>query len=82
MKNNKDENHNLNMFYYKTFGSQGTELDDISAYFDDEVGWAGELRPGASYTKAFYLLYDGDGTYAIEFNDWFNTVTVEFEVKK
>lgn len=82
VKNNKDENHQLNMFFYKFFGSQGTQLDDVSAYFDDEVGWAGEMRSGASYSKAFYILYDGDGTYSIDFDNFSSEYTVEFEVKK
>ena len=28
------------------------------------------------------MIYDGDGTYAIEFDDWSEKITVEFEVKK
>lgn len=81
VKNVKDETHSLNMFYYKRYGSQGVELDDVSAYFDDSVDYAGDLRTGASYTKYLYLLYDGDGTYAIEFDNWTTKITVEFEVK-
>lgn len=83
VKNLKDETHNLNMFYYTLFGSQGTELEGISAYFDEDcIDWAGELRSGASYTKYFYLLYDGDGVYAIEFDNWSTKITVEFNVVK
>lgn len=82
VKNNKDESHQLNMFYYKFYGPQGVELNNVSSYFDDEVGWAGEMRSGASYTKAFYILYDGNGTYAIEFNNWSDEFVVEFEVNK
>ena len=70
------------MFYYKFYGPQGVELNNVSSYFDDEVGWAGEMRSGASYTKAFYILYDGNGTYAIEFNNWSDEFVVEFEVNK
>ena len=38
---------------------------------DDTVDYAGDLRSGASYTKYLYFLYDGNGTYAIEFNNCF-----------
>lgn len=82
IKNLKDETHSLNMFYYKAFGSKGTQLDTLGYYFDNSVDEAGDLRSGASYTKYFYLLYDGDGTYAIEFDNWAKKITVEFEIKK
>lgn len=77
------ENNQLNMFEYKIFGSQGTELDNVSAYFhDDEIDYAGELRPGASYHKYFYFLYDGDGAYSMDFDNYSEQVTAEFEIKK
>lgn len=60
----------------------GTELDTLGYYFDNSVEEAGELRSGASYTKYFYLLYDGNGTYAIEFDSWTEKITVEFEINK
>ena len=82
VKNLKEETHGLNMFYYSVFGSKGTEVDAVNTYFDDNIDEAGELRTGASYTKNMYFVYDGDGQYAIEFNDLFNKVTVEFDVTK
>ena len=70
------------MFYYKAFGSQGTQIDTFGYYFDNSIDEAGELRSNASYTKYIYLLYDGNGTYAIEFDNWKDKITVEFEVNK
>lgn len=83
VKNLSEETHGLNMFYYDFYGSKGTELDSVSAYFsEDSVDFAGDLRTDASYTKYFYVLYDGDGTYTIEFNDFSEKVSIDFEVKK
>lgn len=82
IKNLKEETHSLNMFYYKVFGANGTELNDVSIYFDDSVDLAGELRSGASYTKYLYYPYDENGIYAIEFDNWSSKITVEFDVKK
>lgn len=83
VKNNNDETDSLSSFDYKFFGTQGAELGSLTYYFDDSVGQAGELRAGGSYEAAFYLLYDGNGTYAIEFDDWFDEkVTVEFEISR
>lgn len=66
--NQSKENTKLNMYSYKIFGAQGVELDKIAAYFsDDAIDFAGELQPGASYTKNFYFLYDGDADYTIQF---------------
>ena len=83
VKNNNDETDSLSSLDYKFFGTQGAELGSLTYYFDDSVGQAGELRTGGSYEAAFYLLYDGNGTYAIEFDDWFDEkVTVEFEISR
>jgi uncharacterized membrane protein YvbJ len=82
VKNLKDETHGLNMFYYSVYGSNGTKLDTPSSYFDDSVDFAGDLRTGASYTKYLYFLYDGNGTYTVEFDNWITKRIVEFEVNK
>lgn len=82
IKNLKKETHHLNMFYYTLYGSTGVESDSVGYYFDDSISDAGDLRNGASYTKYFYILYDGDGTYAIEFDNYSQEITVEFEIKK
>lgn len=83
IENLKDESHGLNMFYYNFFGSNGTEINEISIYYEnDGIDNAGDLRKGASYTKYFYVIYDGDGTYALELENWVEKITVEFEVKK
>ena len=83
VKNIKDETHSLNMFYYSIYGSKGTQLSTVSSYFDDSIDFAGDLRSGASYTKNLYFLYDGNGKYAIEFNEvWGPKTTIEFDVTK
>ena len=63
------------MFYYKAFGSQGTEVDNLASSLSiwddvkDTIDDAGDLRPGAEYDKYFYFKYDGNGTYVIEFSE-------------
>lgn len=83
VKNLSNETHSLNMFYYSIYGSQGTEIKNVGGiYFDDNIDYAGDLRSDASYTKYMYLLYDGDGTYSIEFDDWFDEILVEINIQK
>ena len=82
IKNIKDETHSLNLFYYNIFGSNGTEVDSLWTWFDDSVESAGELRSGASYTKYLYFEYDGNGTYSIEFDDFWTEKLVEIEITK
>ena len=67
IKNVSDETYGLNMFYFTQFGSRGTQLDSVSAFFDDEVTWAGNMRSGATQQSIMAFLYDGDGDYHIEF---------------
>jgi RNA polymerase subunit RPABC4/transcription elongation factor Spt4 len=82
VKNVSDEKNSLNMFDYDFFGSQGTELDGVAAYFDETIDYAGDLKPEASYKKYFYILYDGDGKYSIDFDNYSQEISVEFEVIK
>ena len=82
VKNIASEKNSLNMFYYSLFGSQGTELDGVTSYFDDTIDFAGDLKPNASYKTYFYILYDGDGKYSIDFDNFSQEVSIEFDVKK
>jgi len=82
VKNVTSKKHSLNMFYYESFGSKGVELENVSFYFDNSVDFAGELKPGASYKSYFYVLYDGDGKYSIDFENFTEEVSVEFDIKK
>lgn len=82
VKNVSDEKNSLNMFYYDLFGAQGTELKGVSSYFEEEIDGAGDLKPGASYKKYFYILYDGDGLYSIDFDNYSEKLSVEFTIAK
>ena len=84
LKNTTSETKGLNMFYYKTYGSQGTAVDTADAYFDSKTSltYGGDLRSGAGKTAYLYVVYDGDGLYAIEFNNYSEKVTAEFNIKK
>ena len=82
VKNPTSETKGLNMFYYKVYGSQGTEVKTLDSYFDDTLTYAGDLRSGAGQTKYLHILYDGDGLYAIEFDNYSEKITVEFNITK
>lgn len=82
VKNLASEKNHLNMYYFDLFGSQGTELDGVAAYFDNTIDYAGDLKPGASYKTYFYILYDGDGKYSIDFDNYSEETSVEFDIKK
>ena len=81
--NNNSETKSVNIFYLKYFGSQGTQIDNVDAYFDDTaITDKGELRPGAKTSGFFYLLYDGNGKYGIDFDNFSEKYTLEFNVEK
>lgn len=82
VKNLKDETHSLNTFYVNWFGSAGTEVETFEFYFDDSVDLAGNLRTGASYTKYFYFLYDGNGVYTIELDNWTDKISIDMDITK
>lgn len=82
VKNISSEKNHLNMFYYDLFGSKGTELNGVSSYFDNNIDYAGDLKPNASYKTYFYILYDGDGKYSIDFDNYSQEVSLEFDITK
>ena len=83
INNLSKETHSLNYFYYKLFGVSGIESPDLRVYFSDEASRGGDLLPGKSYTKYLYILYDGDGTYTLVFDNWLlDKKTVEIEVNR
>ena len=78
-----DETHGLNMFTYRFFGSNGLQLDNVSAFFDNDIAWAGDMRSGATLESYIYFLYDGDGEYVVEFFQLFGATTeVVFQVQR
>ena len=82
IKNNSGTTDSINMFFISYFGSNGTELDDVNYYFDENINEAGDLRDGASIKKYFYFLYDGNGKYGIDFNNFTSKRSMEFDLTR
>ena len=82
IKNISKDPNCLNMFFYSVFGSKGIKVDSASAYFNDSADFAYELSSGEEYTKYLYFVYDGDGTYKIEFDNLSEKIDVSFEINK
>lgn len=70
VENIGDETKGINMFYVKAFGSNGTELDSVYAYFTEAQEFYKEMRPGAKIQTAYYMLDDGSGEYCIVFKNF------------
>lgn len=70
IENNGSETKGINMFYVKAFGSKGTELDSMYAYFTEAQDFYKELRPGAKTQTAYFMLDDGSGEYCIVFKNF------------
>lgn len=82
IKNNNDETTSFNQFNYLFFGAEGTQLRDITSYFDNDLSTIGQMRPGAEASGFFHMLYDGDATYYIAFDDYKEKVEVEIPIQK
>ena len=78
--NNSSKSTHLNMYAVKAFGSKGVELDQVFTYFDDDARMAGDMRPGASQEAKLYFLYDGNGTYYLDFGIYKTAEEVEVPV--
>lgn len=79
--NNDSDTHGLNMFAVTEFGSQGTELDNVFTYFDDDVRMMGDMRPGASMSGNLYFLYDGNGDYYLTFGFYSTDAEVKVPIE-
>lgn len=83
VKNLSDEDNHLNMFYYTVIGPNDERVSTaVSIYFDDACDYAGDLESGESYDKYLYFIYDGDGEYKIEFDNYSEEKTIELEIEK
>ena len=82
LKNIGTTNNHLNMFYHKYYGPTGTSLPKLGSYFSSDALDYGYLDPNESQVKYIYLLYDGDGKYKIEFDNYKEEKTVYLNIKK
>lgn len=80
--NVSDETKYLYSGDVKMFGSAGTALDTVHLLFDDGDDIFNDLRKGASLNGNFYLIYDGDGDYYLEFRDFDFTLEIRYPVTK
>lgn len=80
VKNVSEETNSLTTSQINQFGPNGTEVDSLFIGDDDDISKASDLRPDASYTKYYYILYDGDGEYVLEFDNWPNR-SIEVKIK-
>lgn len=81
--NNNTETGMINPFYISLFGTSGSELDDCSAYFDNDLLFGtGKIRSGATADATLHALYDGDGDYYVEFDNFSEKVEVKLPVVK
>lgn len=76
-----NETHGFNSFWATTFGSTGTRLDSITAFFDNDITWAGNMRAGATQSAYWHFLYDGDGDYFIEIDDFFTQIEIMMPIR-
>lgn len=78
VKNISNDKNSLSAFDYQFFGSQGTQLTGVAGYFNDSIEHLGDLKSGASKKLYFYIPYDGNGNYSIDFKN----SSIEFNVTK
>ena len=82
IKNIKDESHGLNFIYCKAYNPAGTSANTAELYFDDSFFNAGNMRSGAIQNTFYYIIYEGDGDYFVEFNDFLSKTEIKLPVTK
>ena len=84
IKNVSASGDHLNMYHHYYYGPTGTKLDKLLNDFGSRVDAIDYVHVdrGNSKIQYFYILYDGDGKYTIEFNNYSEKKTIEFTIKK
>lgn len=73
----------LNMFYFSSFNPAGTQSETCHTYFtEDDIAWAGEMRDGATVNAKMHIVYEGDGTYYVKFDNFATEIEVELPIVK
>ena len=85
IKNLESTRRHLNMFHHYYYGPNGEKLDKLTSDFtstDEAIDYV-YLDPNESKTQYFYILYNGNGKYRIEFSAYGETTKeIEFTIKK
>jgi len=77
-----DDTNSFPTWQVTSFGPDGLELGRIPWGAPDDISRPStNIRPGASRTNYFSLLFDGYGEYIIEFSRWDDTLQVIFSVR-
>lgn len=84
VKNNGTKANHLDYLDMRTYGPSGVQITDMNSYYYDQdaVEFAGDLQPGASYTKSMYFEYIGDGQYQIDFGTFETEKSLKFNIQK
>ena len=75
-----DENRFKSYNYSIYFGED--YLFKMGTIFDDSVESSDFIGSGETYNANIYFLYEGDGSYKIELNNYTNIVNIVFDVTK
>lgn len=83
IKNISKESQHLNPYSCTIFGPKGVETEKVDTYFDDSCSWnSKDLTYNSSYIRAFYIIYEGDGEYTLEFKNHARTIKLIIGVNK
>ncbi|MDR1705453.1 MAG: hypothetical protein LBS19_12310 [Clostridiales bacterium] len=63
---------------YVIFGASDSEIEDINYTMDDSLTNVGRLRRNGAVDTYFYIPYEGDMEYVVEFSDYWGDTTTEF----
>lgn len=83
MTNLGEDTARFNSFDTIEFGTNGTSLGLVDMLVEgDDIRSGHELRPEATVTSNYHLLYDGDGEYVIEFDGRSSSFDLVFTIEK
>lgn len=80
IKNLIDEPRMLSFLEYSLYGPSGTELKNVSAYFDwdSSIDFGGDIMKNVEATRYAFFTYEGKGEYNMVFDDFSDVFKVQF----
>ena len=79
--NNSESSRVLNYTYCKIVAPNGAVQSDISKYYANDIFKRGAIASGSSNWGTLHVVYRGEGTYTIQFDNLLGTkATLELEI--
>jgi len=82
IRNVRSDPRDLKLLHYVQYDPSGKSLAMVDPYFDNSISNTLILRSNNHINLRMYFLYEGDGTYLVDFSNDTGSLAVEIPIKR